>query len=83
MYLVLKQRFLTNQFRACGVEAVDDTECSGLNVAKEQFWEDYFDKSATSSWSDHQNYTNVCRADTYCLAYLNKCAGVVQIRPRQ
>lgn len=37
MYLVLKQRFLTNQFRACGVEAVDDTECSGLNVAKEQF----------------------------------------------
>lgn len=56
-------------------------ECSGtLSVAKEQFWEDYCDKSPTSLWSGHQNYTNVCRQDS-CLAYFHKCTGVVQIGP--
>lgn len=93
MYLVVTQRFLANQFRGCGVKKEVDggwiifgslffQERSGtLNVAKEQFWEDYFDKSATSSWSGHQNYTNVCRQDSYCLAYFHKCTGVVQIGP--
>lgn len=82
------QRFLANQFRGCGVKKEVDRgwtmslfsqEFSGLNVAQKRDWEDYFDKSATSSHTGHQNYTNVCTEDSYCLAYFHKCTGVVPI----